>query len=269
MIVKLNSPRFQHCFYQKIGQGKPVFLVHGFGEDAAIFKHQIVDLQNSFELIIPDLPGSGSSQLCDEEMSMELLADFVFEIAEQENFQKIILLGHSMGGYLTMAFAEKYEHKLLAFGLLHSSAYADDAAKKETRRKSIKLIENEGKEVFLKAMIPNLYSEESKLIYLFEMQEHLTMALNISSKALIAYYHAMIKRPDTTQILALVKVPVLFVVGKKDNAIPYIQMIEQASMPAIAKVEILEKVGHTAMNESKKELNRIINNFCLYVLDKK
>ena len=64
-------------------------------------------MQNSFELIIPDLPGSGSSQLCDEEMSMELLADFVFEIAAQENFQKIILLGYSMGGYLTMAFAEK------------------------------------------------------------------------------------------------------------------------------------------------------------------
>jgi pimeloyl-ACP methyl ester carboxylesterase len=269
MFVQLNSTRFRNCFYQKIGHGKPVFLVHGFGEDATIFKHQTDDLQNSFELIIPDLPGSGTSQLCDEEMNMELLADFVFEIAAQENFQKIILLGHSMGGYLTMAFAQKFAHKLCAFGLIHSSAYEDDEAKKETRRKSIKLIENDGKEIFLKTMIPNLYSEESKLKYQVEMQEHLTMAINISSKALIAYCHAMINRPDSRQILAIAKVPVLFVVGKKDNAIPYMQMIEQVSMPAIAKVEILEKVGHTSMNESKKELNRIINNFCLYVLDKK
>jgi pimeloyl-ACP methyl ester carboxylesterase len=269
MFVQLNSTRFRNCFYQKIGHGKPVFLVHGFGEDATIFKHQTDDLQNSFELIIPDLPGSGTSQLCDEEMNMELLADFVFEIAEQENFQKIILLGHSMGGYLTMAFAQKFAHKLCAFGLIHSSAYEDDEAKKETRRKSIKLIENDGKEIFLKTIIPNLYSEESKLMHSFEMQEHLAMALNISSKALIAYYNAMINRPDTRQILALAKVPVLFVVGKEDIAIPYMQMIEQASMPAIVKIEILEKVGHTSMIENKKELNRIINNFCLYVLDKK
>jgi pimeloyl-ACP methyl ester carboxylesterase len=60
-------------------------------------------------------------------------------------------------------------------------------------------------------------------------------------------------------------IPVLFVIGKKDNAIPYLQMVEQVSMPAIAKVEILEKVGHTSMYENKKALNRIINNFCLYV----
>lgn len=265
MLVKLNSTRFRNCFYQKKGAGKPIFLVHGFGEDATIFENQIDQLQNTFELIIPDLPGSGLSPLYDEALSMELFADFIYEIAEQEKFQKIILLGHSMGGYLTMAFAEKYQHKLFAFGLIHSSAYADDESKKETRKKSIKLIENDGKEIFLKAMIPNLYSEESKLMYQVEMQNHLKMALNISTKALVGYYQAMINRIDKRQVLKSSIVPVLFVIGKKDNAIPYQQMIEQASMPTIAKVEILEKVGHTSMYENKKELNSIINNFCLYV----
>ena len=88
MIVKLNSPRFRNCFYQKKGAGKPIFLVHGFGEDATIFENQIDQLQNTFELIIPDLPGSGLSPLYDEELSMELFADFIYEIAEQEKFQK-------------------------------------------------------------------------------------------------------------------------------------------------------------------------------------
>jgi hypothetical protein len=265
MQVSLNSTRFRNCFYQKIGKGQPVFLLHGFGEDAAIFENQIDELQNTFELIIPDFPGSGLSSICDEEMSMELFADFVNEIVEQQKFHKIILLGHSMGGYITMAFAEKYQHKLFAFGLIHSSAYPDDEAKKETRRKSIKLIENDGKEIFLKPMIPNLYSEESKLICQLEMQKHLSMALNISTKALIGYYQAMINRADKRHVLKSATIPVLFVIGKKDNAIPYLQIVEQVSMPAIAKVEILEKVGHTSMYENKKALNRIINNFCLYV----
>jgi pimeloyl-ACP methyl ester carboxylesterase len=91
------------------------------------------------------------------------------------------------------------------------------------------------------------------------------MALNISIKALVGYYQAMINRTDKRQVLKSSIVPVLFVIGKKDNAIPYQQMIEQARMPTIAKVEILEKVGHTSMYENKKELNSIINNFCLYV----
>lgn len=269
MNIELKSKRFKNCFYQKIGNGNPVFLVHGFGENATIFNNQIDNLKNNSTLIVPDLPGSGNSQLCDEEMSMELLADFINAIVEQEKFDKIILLGHSMGGYLTMAFAEKYKHKLAGFGLIHSSAYEDDYAKKETRKKSIKLIENDGKEVFLKAMIPNLYSEQSKLVCQNEMQEHLTMALHISSSSLVAYYQAMINRPDRRHILKQTNLPVLFVIGKEDNAVPYKQMIEQAVMPTISKIELLEKVGHTSMNEAKIELNSIINNFCLYVLDHK
>lgn len=267
MSIELKNERFKQCYYKKIGTGFPLFLVHGFGENSDIFKNQLEELEKNYTLILPDLPGSGKSKLCEEEITMELLADFIFEIIEQEKFEKIIFFGHSMGGYLGMSFLEKYEHKLAGFGLIHSSSYEDDETKKENRRKSVKLIEKDGKEVFLKAMIPNLYSEQSKLVCQNEMQEHLTMALEISSESLVAYYNAMINRTDKRTILQHSKVPILYVVGKQDNAIPYMQMIEQASLPLISKIEILENVGHTSMNEAKIELNDIINKFCLYVFD--
>ncbi|MBK7689856.1 MAG: alpha/beta hydrolase [Bacteroidetes bacterium] len=269
MNILLESNRFKKCFYQKTGTGFPIVLLHGFGANGQIFKYQIASLSKHYQVIVPDLPGSGLSALGTETMSMELLADYVHEIVLQERWEQFILLGHSMGGYATLAYAEKYEHYLLAYGLIHSSAYADDELKKENRRKSIRLIRNEGKETFLRAMIPNLYSPQSLADLPSEVAFHLTLALQLSSDSLVAYYEAMIQRPDRTSILRNNKLPVLFVIGKEDNAIPYQDILAQSTLPDISCIEMLENIGHTSMLECHERLDSIINNFCIYVLDSK
>jgi pimeloyl-ACP methyl ester carboxylesterase len=215
MQFKLLSDRFKGCSYLKEGNGPNIILLHGFAEDGRIWKNQISELAKEFTVSVPDLPGSGSSPLPQENMSMTLLADFVSELLIQEKIEKTILFGHSMGGYAALAFAEKYPNSLLGLSLVHSSAIEDDETKKENRLKSIKLIKNDGKEVFLKAMIPNLYSENSKLSKQHQIEEHLTMAMGISSIALQAYYYAMIERPSRIHILQHTKVPVQFVIGRK------------------------------------------------------
>ncbi len=267
--ILLNSLRFQQCYYFKAGNGPLVMLVHGFGEHSGIFKHQITSLENNFTVLVPDLPGSGFSTLPNELMSMELLADYLYEIVMQEANPQVIMLGHSMGGYATLAFVAKYENKLSAFGLIHSSAFEDDEAKKENRRKSIKLIQNNGKEVFLKAMIPNLYSQQSTITKQEALHFHLSMALTLSSESLAAYYTAMINRVDTTTQLKNTKLPVLFVIGKEDQAIPYKDALQQSLMPHVSSVELLEDIGHTSMLECPEKLNVILNKFCKYVLDNK
>jgi pimeloyl-ACP methyl ester carboxylesterase len=269
MQILLNSKRFDSCYYQKLGTGFPIFLLHGFGEDGSIFKYQIEFLKQFYTVIIPDFPGSGASDLPNEPISMELLADFVHDIAVQEAFEKILLIGHSMGGYATLSYVEKYPSTVRAYGLLHSSAYADDDLKKENRRKSIKLIQNEGKEVFLQAMVPNLYSEQSREQLSKEVAFHLTMALEISSDTLIAYYQAMMERTDKAQVLKDNKIPVLFVIGKEDNAINYKDMLMQSTLPEISSIEMLIDIGHTSMLECPQKLNSILNNFCIYVFDNK
>ncbi len=266
MKVVLKSDRFTKCVYAKSGHGFPIILLHGFAEDHHIWKYQVAALNTDYTVIVPDLPGSGLSPLPKEEMSMELLADFVLEIMQQEQLQKIILIGHSMGGYATLAFAEKYETNLAAFSLVHSSAYEDDDIKKENRRKSIKLIQNDGKEVFLKAMIPNLYSESSKKTKQDEMAEHLTNALQISSDSLQAYYMAMINRPSRISVLQKTPLPVQFVIGTEDNAVPFSQSLQQSAIPKMAKVDILRDIGHSGMVESPAQLNAMLNSFLKYVL---
>jgi len=267
MHTILNSSVFQQSGYYKSGQGFPIILLHGFAEDHSIWSSLMKHLEKDYLVIAPDLPGTGISALPEHEMSMDLLADFANEILEQEKIEKVIMLGHSMGGYAALAFAEKYENKLSAFSMIHSSAFADDEAKKENRRKSIKLIENEGREVFLKAMIPNLYSESSKVRLKREMDAHLTMALKTSSESMVAYYQAMINRPERISVLENTKLPVQFVIGTEDNAIPLAQSLKQCSIPLNSQIDILQGIGHSSMIEAPDQLELKVNSFCKYVLE--
>lgn len=115
------------------GAGKPVILLHGFGEDSAIWQSQIEALQNNYQLIVPDLPGSGQSEFI-AGADIETYAEIIKAIIDKEKTisgaEKVLLIGHSMGGYITLAFAEKYPQYLTAFGLFHSSAFADTDEKK-------------------------------------------------------------------------------------------------------------------------------------------
>src|SRR5262245_56042305 len=147
--------------YRVIGNGNPVMLVHGFGEDATVWREQIEYLENNFRLVIPDLPGTGQSELIDD-MSMEGMAEIVHEIIHQENIEACTVIGHSMGGYITLALADEYPNHVSAFGLFHSTAYPDSEEKKVIRRKGIEFIEQHGAYEFLKTSTPNLFSPKTK-----------------------------------------------------------------------------------------------------------
>jgi pimeloyl-ACP methyl ester carboxylesterase len=251
--------------YLDEGNGPVIFLLHGFGEDSLIWKYLIPELVGTYRVISPDWPGCGQSSTADTVFSIEQMADFIKNIMAAENIEDAAILGHSMGGYTAMAFAKKYPEALKAIGMIHSSALADDEQKKENRRKSIRLILDGGKEVFLKAMIPNLYAQRAVNAGIPEQEGHLTMAMQISSTHLAAYYQAMIEREDTTEVLKKCSVPVLFIIGREDQAAPLVQVLPQTLLAAINDVHILEETAHTGMFEAKDEIKTIINRFLKYV----
>src|SRR5690348_5403533 len=118
--------------YSVEGEGKAVVLLHGFAEDRRIWNNQAAFLKNQFKLIIPDLPGSGKSGLLTYKTSISVdnYADCIHALLKEEQIEQCILLGHSMGGYITLAFAEKFAYLLKAFGFVHSTAFADSEEKK-------------------------------------------------------------------------------------------------------------------------------------------
>jgi len=242
--------------YEVIGQGPALMLVHGFGEDSSVWRHQR-EAFPGYQLILPDLPGSGASELIDD-MSMEGMANSLLAILDQENVQQCILIGHSMGGYVALAFAEMYENRLRGLGLFHSTAFADTAAKKETRQKGVIFIQEHGAFAFLRTSTPNLFSPLSKQSHKNQIEEQILRSENFTDAALIHYYESMIKRPDRSSLLKTTTLPVLFIMGRHDTAVPLPDSLQQCHFPALSYVHILEQSGHMGMLEQANESNRYL-----------
>jgi pimeloyl-ACP methyl ester carboxylesterase len=261
--VSINGKKL---FYRQSGEGaNVVVLVHGFAEDGLVWENQL-DALKEFHLIIPDLPGSGQSEMIDD-MSMEGLAAALQQLIVHETatvFYKegepgsVVMLGHSMGGYITLAFAEKYPAMLRAFGLVHSTAFPDTEEKIETRRKGIAFIEKNGAFEFLKTATPNLYSPETKEKQAGIIEKQIESLRNFSSAALVSYYESMIRRPDRTSVLKTSKVPVLFILGKYDNAVPFNDGLRQCYLPPLSYIHALENSGHMGMQEEPNETAQFV-----------
>ncbi|MBK5270134.1 MAG: alpha/beta hydrolase [Bacteroidia bacterium] len=267
-ITKYISYQNKKIYCHIIGSGKPVVFIHGFGEDGEVWKNQIEFLKEKFLLIIPDIPGSGRSEMIDD-MSIEGMAEVIKYILDSEKLISkehsgtITIIAHSMGGYITLAFAEKYLNYLNSFGLLHSTAYADNEEKKDARRKGIEFIKEHGAFEFLRTTTPNLFSQKTKETNAQMVDEFIGSLSNFSPDALVSYYNAMIQRPDRTDLLKKATIPVLFIIGEHDNAVPFQDSLQQCYLPEISYIHILSQSGHLGMLEEADKTNNALENFLL------
>jgi pimeloyl-ACP methyl ester carboxylesterase len=247
-------------FYRVYGTGKRAVLIHGFPETGHVWQHQIQGLQDKFQLIIPDMPGSGHSELI-ADMSMEGMAEVLKVILDKEGGPGAVVAGHSMGGYIALALAEKYPEYLAGLGLIHSTAYADNEEKKAARRKGIAFIREHGTAEFLKTSVPNMFSPVTKAENQPLIDRFLQESNNFSPDSLVSYYEAMMKRPDRTAVLQNARVPVLFVMGEDDSVIPLSDGLKLCSLPEKSYIHILRKSGHMGMWEEPDHTNEILEQF--------
>ena len=213
-------------------------------------------------MIVPDLPGSGQSAMIDD-MSIEGMAEVIHAIIHEENIDTCPVIGHSMGGYITLALMENYWNHVSGFGLFHSSAFADNEEKKVTRHKAIEFIQQNGAYEFLKTAIPNLFADQSKTIFKTSIDELIEKGNNFSPQSLVSYYEAMINRPDRTDILRNTTVPVLFMMGKYDKAVPLEDVLKQCHLPEKSYIHILQNTGHMGMLEETEKSNQFLEKFLL------
>ena len=258
----------KNIFYRKEGKGNPVMLVHGFGEDGSIWKHQLEKLKNHFLVIVPDLPGSGQSELLDGDCTMEDYAEVIKVIADKEllsnkTYETFSLIGHSMGGYILLAFAKKYGHLLNSFGLFHSSAFADTAEKISTREKVIDFIKENGAKQYAETTVSNLFSDRTKKNEPQLVKDLVQLAGNLSAETLIQYTRAMIKRPDTTSVLQSFPKPILFIIGIHDNAVPLEASLKQCHLTQVGSAHFLQNTGHIGMWEETELSNRYLYYFLI------
>lgn len=258
--------------YQVTGEGQTVVLLHGFGEDSTVWDLQTGFLKNFCHLIVPNLPGSGKSGLLRQkekaksqnipsgtsDILIDDYADCIYALLLHENTRSCIMLGHSMGGYITLAFAKKYPQMLTGFGLVHSTAFADSDEKKINRQKAIGFIEEYGTYQFLKTTTPNLFAERFKQEHPEKINKLVEDGKSFTREALQQYYRAMMLRPDMTHLLKDNQTPVLFVIGTEDIAAPLKDVMQQVSLPSISYIYVLPDTGHMGMWEAPDTLNQAL-----------
>ncbi|MEP6676170.1 MAG: alpha/beta hydrolase [Ferruginibacter sp.] len=261
MQTKMISYRNQPLSYQLTGSGLPVVLVHGFGETVDVWQQQVHHLEKKYRLILPGISGSGLSVYNPELISLDDYAGSIKTILEAENIPVCAMLGHSMGGYIAMAFAVNFPKMLNALGLMHSSAAADNQEKIATRKKSIEFILSNGSAAYFKTSVPGLFSEKWAAANPLAVQELIEQVSFLLPEALAQQQQAMIGRPDRTEVLKNFSRPVLFIMGKQDKAVPFDIIMPQCYLPAESHIHILEQSGHMGMWEEPEKTNAALTGF--------
>ena len=235
--------------YRIKGQGQCLVLLHGFPMDSRVWTDFIDKLSADFCVIAPDLPGLGKSEILAERHDMSLMADVVSAILETEQISKCVLAGHSMGGYVALAFADKYGDKLVGLSLLHSHASADDAQARENRNQAILKIHDD-KKAFLTNFVQSLFDEKFAEANPDAVRFITDITLSQEKLAVAAAMAGMRERESYIELLTKLQVPVQFVLGKSDSRMPLIKIMAQAGLPSHGELLMLEGVGHVGFLES-------------------
>lgn len=235
---------------------KDLVMLHGFMENNTIWLEMETQLLKEFRLIKIDLPGHGKSEILAEIHSMELMADEVNKVVTHLQIEKFHLLGHSMGGYVSLALAEKFPEKLESLSLFFSTPLADSSEKKEIRRRSIKLIE-ENFSSFVNASIPNLFDENRKEELEDKIKQAKEIAISTPVRGVTAAVKGMMERPDCTPVLEKFGKKILIIAGEKDNAVSTEDLLKTIPKGEKIKIHVLN-CGHNGHWEKPKECAEII-----------
>ncbi|MEH7415386.1 alpha/beta hydrolase [Neobacillus drentensis] len=239
------------------GEGKPIVLLHGFCGSSEYWSEVIPGLSKNYRIIAPDLPGHGGSTTSLKNYSISDIADIMNEFLGELDVEKVTMFGHSLGGYITLAFAEKYGHSLNGFSLVHSTAFPDSEEAKQGRSTNIEKVKKDGIKTLIDGLVPKLFSPDHLEEQYIESAKQI--GYRTPSEGAIHTLSAMRDRPDRNSVLEAASLPVLLIAGEKDQIIPAEKTFSVSK--ANIKQTIIKDSGHMSMYEQPDELIAVIKDF--------
>ncbi len=246
--------------YRIEGEGKPVVLLHGFLENLHIWDDFSAYLQPGFRVLAIDLPGFGKTSVFGDNHTMPFMAKAVKAVMEAENMPNASLVGHSMGGYVALAFAKRFPEAVRTLVLFHSHAAGDDEQGKQNRSRTIEVVKKDHKD-FISKFIPLLFAEENVPRFATEIARLRETSMRTSKEGVVAALAGMRDREDHLERLKTLPFPLLFVVGKQDSRIPLEKIAPQLTLPAHAEAVILDKTGHMGFLEAPEKIFPVVRDF--------
>ncbi|MCP2028100.1 pimeloyl-ACP methyl ester carboxylesterase [Flavobacterium sp. HSC-32F16] len=244
--------------YSDSGTGNAIVLLHGFLENKKMWKEYVDLFSEKNRVITIDLLGHGESDSLGYVHEMEENANVVNEVLEHLKIEKATVLGHSMGGYVGLAFAELYPQKIQKLVLQNSTSKEDSAEKKLNRTRAIKAVKQNYVN-FISLAIANLFSENNRTRFAGEIEKAKEQALKTSLQGIVASLEGMKIRKDREWLLQENRFPVLLILGKKDPVLNYEESLAQIEDTTVELVSFED--GHMSHIENKDELKAILLEF--------
>ncbi|MDG1278211.1 MAG: alpha/beta hydrolase [Algoriphagus sp.] len=245
--------------FSEFGKGQPVVLIHGFCEIGDMWESVATALSSQFHVYYLDLPGFGMSPLAVDHVTLEEVAVMLEEWMDEQKIHNPFLIGHSLGGYVTLALLELMGSRIKGIGLVHSTAFADDEEKKSGRNKTITFLRKQGVEKFVTAFVPQLFTPSNRKFFEKEIELAVDQAKKSTLHGLIAFTKAMRDRKSRLSLLEDFKGPKLMIAGTEDGAVK----IEASRMQQrlFTQYHELKGVGHMGQVERKDEVIEILRGF--------
>ncbi|WP_291147216.1 alpha/beta fold hydrolase [Flavobacterium sp. UBA7680] len=240
------------------GEGNAIVLLHGFLENKKMWAEYVELFSEKYRVITIDLLGHGESDSLGYVHEMEDNASVVYEVLESLKIEKATILGHSMGGYVALAFAELFPKNIKKLVLLNSTSKEDSAEKKLNRTRAIKAVKQNYVN-FVSLAIANLFSENNRTRLAAEIEKVREQALKTPLQGIVASLEGMKIRKDREWLLQENRFPVLLILGRKDPVLNYEESLAQIEDTTAELVSFED--GHMSHIENKEELKPILLDF--------
>lgn len=240
------------------GKGAALVLLHGFLENARMWEALTPALSRKYRVIAIDLLGHGQTGCLGYVHTMEDHADMVHAVLHELKIRKAVFAGHSMGGYVALAFAELFPDKVKGIALVNSTARADSDERKANRDRAIRAVkQNYGS--FVRMSIANLFSEANRERLVTEIESVKEEALKTPLQGIVASLEGMKTRKDREVLLHFAPYPIVLILGEKDEVLPYAENAEQIEGTSAKLVTFPD--GHMSPIENKAELETVLLDF--------
>ena len=244
--------------YSDTGKGNAIVLLHGFLENQTMWQDLALELSKKHRIITIDLLGHGETECLGYVHSMEINADVIQAVLSKLRIRKATFVGHSMGGYVALAFAELYPESMRALVLLNSTSYADSEVRKANRDRAIKAVKKDCT-TFIRFSIANLFSPDNRERLIEEIEQVKVAALRTPLQGIVASLEGMKIRKDRETLLHSATYPILLILGEKDPVLNYEDRLKQIENTTVKFVAFPD--GHMSHIENREELKKVLLDF--------
>lgn len=235
-------------YYTDTGKGRAIVLLHGFLESSVIWNDLAESLSKHYRVICIDLPGHGKTPSIGYIHTMEMMADVVKGVLEKLQLRRVVIAGHSMGGYVACALAEKFPEMISGLALVNSTASADSEEKKKDRARAIEAVKNDHTS-FVNELSERLFFEENRARLKDKIDLIKSTGAVVSKQGLIACLEGMKERKGREHVIAKSNFPGLYIIGKHDTVLSWEKLVKEARSGKPFDYLILENSGHMSFFE--------------------